>query len=298
MEETQQTKLYAGEPEKHKREKWFVGILKCFLFLLALFAIQIFVSIIMMVIGIVGYAIKNGGDVLQADIQYANSLTLDGEMTVMLTVVTFVTTLGSVLWYYLAVVKKTSSEKKNSTKPKVWSAKNIFLCVLAGFACYGIAVIVSGFLGILFPEAMEDFSDMMDISLGGNMFLIILTTVIVAPIGEEAMFRGLIYHKLLQTTPFAVALLLQAVFFGVFHGNLIQGIYVLPLALCMGYFVYRWNSIIPSIIIHAVNNGLSVFLGFLPVSEQIQSILFIVVILLSAMSIFILFRCYFKEKIS
>ena len=43
--------------------------------------------------------------------------------------------------------------------------------------------------------------------------------------------------------------------------NLIQGIYVLPLGLLYGYIAYKFNSVIPTMICHFINNLFALTLG-------------------------------------
>lgn len=67
----------------------------------------------------------------------------------------------------------------------------------------------------------------------------VLATVLVIPLAEELVFRGFVFAGLRKRMPFWAAALASAVYFGIFHGNLPQGIYAclvgLELALC-----YEW----------------------------------------------------------
>lgn len=283
-------------PTKRKADKAWLSILKSILILAVFLAIQGVTTMILMGIGLANNAAENGGDIVKAFEQYQESIMTDGEMTTTLFIVTIVTMLFALLWYFLGYIRKVSPEKKQEIREKVWNGKVLGLCILAGFACYGMAITISGITAVMFPNAMEDFAEMMDISLSGNMIVMIVTTVILAPIGEEVIFRGVIFQKLLKSNKFAVALILQAILFGVFHGNIIQGLYVLPLALVMGYAVYCFESIIPSIIIHAVNNGISVLLGFLPVSESVQTVVLFLVVILALVGWVVLIKYYRENK--
>ena len=50
-------------------------------------------------------------------------------------------------------------------------------------------------------------------------------TIILAPVGEELVFRGLTYRFARKALPFWGANILQAALFGVMHLNLFQGLY-------------------------------------------------------------------------
>lgn len=281
-----------------KREKSWVGIVKCLLILALFVVIQFVGTLVTMCVEIFKQAILFDGDIMFAFSQYEHMLKDEGLMTSMLFFVTLCTTLVAGIWYYLGYARKKDQIQKEKIRETVFDQTNIGLFVIAGIACYGLAIVVSFVTAIIFPEAMDEFAEMMDMSLGGNTVVMLVTTVILAPVGEEALFRGIIYHKLLNSNKYIVALLLQGILFGVYHGNIIQGLYVLPLALVMGYFVYHFQSIIPSMIIHAVNNGISVLLGFMPGDEKVQMILESVIILATIVSWFILIRYFQQQKYS
>jgi len=48
---------------------------------------------------------------------------------------------------------------------------------------------------------------------------------VVIPLAEELVFRGLVFGRLRRGYPFAVAACLSAAMFGIYHGNVLQGIY-------------------------------------------------------------------------
>ena len=74
---------------------------------------------------------------------------------------------------------------------------------------------------------------------------------------EEILFRRVIYKKLRGIAPFWVAASISALLFGLYHGNLVQGIY----AFIMGMFlalVYEWTgSFIAPVLFHMIANHLS-----------------------------------------
>lgn len=80
---------------------------------------------------------------------------------------------------------------------------------------------------------------------------------LVAPFSEEILFRRVIYKKLRGIAPFWVAASISALLFGLYHGNLVQGIY----AFIMGIFlalVYEWTgSFIAPVLFHMIANHLS-----------------------------------------
>ena len=83
-------------------------------------------------------------------------------------------------------------------------------------------------------------------------FSMFLYAGILAPIGEELLFRGLIQRSLL---PFGkkFAIFVSAFTFGLFHGNLIQTPYAFVVGLVLGFVAAEYN-ILWAMVLHMINN--------------------------------------------
>jgi membrane protease YdiL (CAAX protease family) len=87
-----------------------------------------------------------------------------------------------------------------------------------------------------------------------------IVLVIVSPILEELMFRGLGF-KLLERYGHATAIVLTGLAFGVFHGQLQQLPALVAFGCAMGYLRSATNSIYPAIATHALLNLIGVALA-------------------------------------
>ena len=98
---------------------------------------------------------------------------------------------------------------------------------------------------------------------------------IFGPIAEEIGFRGVLLDGLLKTRcrPW-IAILISAFVFGLFHGVGVQFFGAVLFGIMVGWLYWRTGSIIPSIIIHVVNNSLS----FLDLSSQPHTICIVILI--------------------
>lgn len=85
----------------------------------------------------------------------------------------------------------------------------------------------------------------------GSMFF---TIVVVAPLMEELLFRGLILRGLLGRFRPWVAVLLSAMLFGLMHVNPWQMVPTFFLGLVFGWFYLRTGSLWPCVAAHALNN--------------------------------------------
>lgn len=81
--------------------------------------------------------------------------------------------------------------------------------------------------------------------------------VIAAPLLEEILFRGIILDGFLKNYKSLHAILVSAFIFALVHGNLVQGLNAFILGALFGWIYWKTKSIIPTIVIHAVNNALA-----------------------------------------
>jgi hypothetical protein len=102
---------------------------------------------------------------------------------------------------------------------------------------------------------------------GGNVFMIaqvLLIGAVAAPVVEETMFRGVLYRHLRDASrglgvalSIVIAVTVNGLIFAVIHP---QGLVAIPalFALATAFTLAReWRgSLLPSMIMHAINNGL------------------------------------------
>jgi membrane protease YdiL (CAAX protease family) len=110
---------------------------------------------------------------------------------------------------------------------------------------------------------------------------------LIAPISEELIFRGVILKKACNELTFIRANILQAILFGLYHMNIIQGIYAFIAGLLLGYIAFKYKTVMASVVFHSfINLNLSSFLlsGFYPsTTKYIISCLIGLVLLLVVM---------------
>ncbi len=164
------------------------------------------------------------------------------------------------LWYGIGI-KKFKHIRKSTEK--VTTPRNILGIVVAAigtafFIVFGMELIVQ----VLPRAVMENNAEIMGNLQLGNELLMNIVICIIAPIGEELIFRGVMLAYFLkgikgmkqEKALFWVVNLVQALSFGVYHGNVYQFIFTTVLGLLLGYMVYRANTVLVSILIHMVYN--------------------------------------------
>lgn len=106
-----------------------------------------------------------------------------------------------------------------------------------------------------------------------NVIVYLLTVAVLPAFVEEFAFRGVIMGSLRPYSE-GLAILVSSAAFALMHGNFVQ----LPFTFCCGLVFaiidIKTNSLMPSIIVHFLNNGLSVLADIL-VSYKIFSELYV-----------------------
>ena len=129
---------------------------------------------------------------------------------------------------------------------------------VVGLFAQGIAFAITGPLLGEGPGAEEQLGlPSSDISLAAAVATIV-AAVIVAPIVEEFLFRGLLYRYLKARMPVAAAMVCTALPFAAAHIflPLIPALFMFGLVL--NYVAERYDSLYPSIGLHMVQNGVAV----------------------------------------
>lgn len=88
---------------------------------------------------------------------------------------------------------------------------------------------------------------------------IVLWTAVVAPLVEEVVCRGLVYRRLRDYVGVWPAVLVSGLMFGIYHGNVVQGIYASVLGILMALLVEITGSLWASILFHVGANFISTF---------------------------------------
>ncbi len=104
------------------------------------------------------------------------------------------------------------------------------------------------------PWFWELFNKIFDSDYG--IYGAILKVVILAPIIEELIFRGIIMHGLMRNYPKGVAIFFSGLLFALFHMNPWQFPATFLLGMLLGWVMIRTRNIFACIIGHAINNGL------------------------------------------
>lgn len=93
-----------------------------------------------------------------------------------------------------------------------------------------------------------------------NLVFELLAMGLLIPLTEELLFRGLCFQRMRERMAFLPSALLSSLLFGVYHGNVMQGVYagILGFGMCWVYEKYR--SFAAPYVFHAAANIASVLI--------------------------------------
>jgi uncharacterized protein len=87
-----------------------------------------------------------------------------------------------------------------------------------------------------------------------------ISIVVIAPVAEEMLFRGLIFREFARRYSVPHAIVGSAALFAAFHLNPWQAVVAFPIGVVAAWLVLRTGSIVPGIVLHAALNFTSAFL--------------------------------------
>ncbi len=160
-------------------------------------------------------------------------------------------------WYRSLLKKESLLKREGDTVIKLFTFKNLFFLALIALGCQ---IVIGGGMEIILPhfkKIMEDYNRLIEEFMYGNVIVVFITTVVLAPFSEELLFRGVIMKKAQKVVPAGAAIVIQALLFSLFHMNVVQSLYTLPAGLVLGYVAYKFKSIKASIVLHMMFNALS-----------------------------------------
>ncbi len=143
-------------------------------------------------------------------------------------------------------------------KPSVW------IWAFLGGLCVSRGVNYVIFLTPL-PQYFTGYEAVSEALYEGGLLSQIAVSVVTAPVLEETLMRGLVCSRIRRCTGDArLSVFGSALLFGLFHGNVVQGVYAFLLGLFFGEMYETCRSLIPVILAHMAANAAAVFFQRFP----------------------------------
>jgi len=173
-----------------------------------------------------------------------------------------------------------------------WLAGGYSISFLSLIIPISIALIIV----LIYPAFINEFTGSGEERYIGKLHFIF--AVLAGPVVEEFIFRGLCLEKLLHTTTVKKAIIIQALIFGIYHGNIGQFILGTLMGILLGIVYLHYRFIWPGVFIHLGFNLSVELYKYSFFSWNLDRLLIVWVILglpSSVVSIFAL-RKYLKQR--
>ena len=140
----------------------------------------------------------------------------------------------------------------NKTSPKI-----LLWAFLIGIGSLSFSRTLIAIMQVLIPSQVAAYADMMsEVLSGSNVLMTLLAVVILAPLTEEIVMRGLLFRWFENTNMKPWALIwVSGLFFGLWHMNIVQGIFATVIGIVCALCFMMTKSLWVPIVIHFSNNA-------------------------------------------
>lgn len=185
------------------------------------------------------------------------------------------------LWVFFKIRKKRLVEEAYI---KRFDRSKVIPIILSGFS---FALFVSTALDLLpIPESiLESYSQSTEGIVSGSLIIMLISIVIIAPIVEEIVFRGLILSRLKKAMNTTFALIISSLIFAILHGHILWITYAFVLGILFGVIAIKMGTTLPTIIFHMSFNLAGLFVGLIPFPEWSIGIVCVVSLIISVILI-------------
>ncbi len=103
------------------------------------------------------------------------------------------------------------------------------------------------------------FEAVSQVKVESPVWLLLLVSIVLAPLGEEALVRGTVYPELRRRWGVIASAFVTASVFALLHGNMVQLVLTLPLGMLLALVYEASQRLWPVVLLHAVFNIVSMF---------------------------------------
>lgn len=163
-----------------------------------------------------------------------------------------------ILWLSFKLRKKKFVEEAG-LRPfdvKFWPAILLGAVGLCLFVNFGMQLLP-------IPEdVLAEYAEASESLMEGPFFMLLLSNVIMAPLIEEILFRGLVFTRLQRVMPLWAALVLSSFFFGLMHGQILWVCYTTLVGMMLGFVAWKTDSTLAPMFMHFAFNLFGTCMGY------------------------------------
>lgn len=147
-----------------------------------------------------------------------------------------------------------ATKEKISSVASVPKARYFIIALLLQAGLFSLGDLNGYFLQFLEKFGYEDTPIVLPSTDGVKVLLVLFVVALLPAIFEELLFRGILL-KGLRSFPVWAAALMCGGLFSIFHMNPAQTLYQFCCGVAFAYVAVRSGSILPTVLMHLINNG-------------------------------------------
>lgn len=159
---------------------------------------------------------------------------------------------------FLLVKRAKGGRIEEHPMTKVQLVKAFAICYVLLIAGNILGLTVTMLIGIL--KGGEVLNPFVTMATTGNMWITAVYVVILAPVFEEYLFRKLLIDRTIKYGE-GVAIVVSAIMFALFHGNLNQFVYALPMGLFLAFIYVKTGRMKYTLVLHMAVNFMGSVIG-------------------------------------
>ena len=119
------------------------------------------------------------------------------------------------------------------------------------------------------PEYIVDLNALLRPETFLGFVLLFIAVAIIAPIGEELLFRGF-FQQVLEKhwKDVTRAILMTALIFSMIHMNPYWFAQIYILGIILGFIAWKTKSVLPALILHGMNNAMAMLFAFVDLEKN------------------------------
>ncbi len=191
---------------------------------------------------------------------------------------------------------------KTYVRFKPISRHMVLWSVIGGVAILPISTLLIQGMHVVMPSVVDGYIELMEQSLGGaNLVITLISVAILAPLVEEVMMRGVLFRQLETATVRPVlVVLLSGLIFGIFHLNIVQGVFTTVAGVLFALAFLWTRSLFVPILMHLGSNLFAVLIGEIPemiLESTWFNVIFYMMIVFLPMALYIFYKERFVEPV-
>lgn len=128
----------------------------------------------------------------------------------------------------------------------------IAVLLLASYSLNNFALLID------LSSYSKSYTEIENKLFSGTFIAELVAYVIISPIAEEMLYRGVVFYRLRRSIGRWSAVIISSVLFSIFHANIVQASYCLLVGFILGIIMEYYQNILVVILGHAAANLLAV----------------------------------------